>query len=220
MLLSRRACSTSHMIPATPPLFVTCHVRALHPPKPSRVIVVWLACLSVAPTTPWTPRGGANAARAMPAPQSPHPCHPRAAHDAQSCAPAALAGAGPLLAALGAANVVVGVQQVVRGLAQGSSQELGVQLLDERVLVRPADVEPLVQVVHGRLPLLQDLLVGGAGLAAAADAAAGARHDLDKVVVHAARLEVGDDLLGVAQTVGHRDLDVDALALRVILLEG
>ena len=54
---------------------------------------------------------------------------------------------------------------------------------------------------------LADLVGGEAGLAAAADAAAGAGHDLDEVVAGLAGLDPLDHLAGVAQAVGHGDLD-------------
>lgn len=61
--------------------------------------------------------------------------------------------------------------------------------LDERVVVRAPQRVALVNVVHGLLTLSQDLLVGGAWLAAAADAATGARHDLNEVVLGLTRLQ-------------------------------
>ena len=61
-------------------------------------------------------------------------------------------------------------------------------------LPRPAPAS----LVQGCLPLLQDLLVLGARLAAAPDAAPRAGHHLHKVVLLAALLHTLEQLLGVA----------------------
>ena len=91
---------------------------------------------------------------------------------------------------------------------RGSPRNSLIQRLHRRVVVRFADGHPLVRGVGGRDALVADFLVGGDGLAAAADAAARAAHDLHEVVVGLAGLDLVQHLAGVAQAVGHRHLDL------------
>mmetsp|Transcript_49715 Transcript_49715/g.101050 ORF Transcript_49715/g.101050 Transcript_49715/m.101050 type:complete len:387 (-) Transcript_49715:104-1264(-) len=111
----------------------------------------------------------------------------------------------------GAACKVARVQQLVRLVAIGLLEPLVVERLDHRVVVRAAQRLALVDAVHGLLALGQDGLVGRARLAAAANAAARARHDLDEVVLALTGLHLGDELLCVAQSIGHRDAQLQAV---------
>ncbi len=73
---------------------------------------------------------------------------------------------------------------------------------------------PRIDRVQRRSPLAEQFGVehavafGRIGLAAAADAAAGAGHDLDDVERLLAGLDLVEDRLGVLQAVGHGDVDV------------
>eukprot|EP00955_Chlamydomonas_euryale_P099800 365244-Chlamydomonas_euryale.AAC.7 len=108
------------------------------------------------------------------------------------------------------------MQQLVRQVAVGLFEPLFVERLDDGVVVGAAQLLALVNAVHRGLALLQDLLVGRARLAAAADAAARARHDLDEVVLRLASLERRHELLGVAEAVGDRDAQLQPAARRAL----
>ena len=96
----------------------------------------------------------------------------------------------------------------------GPPQELVVDLLDGRVLVRLAELLAAVDRIQRRGPLAEQFGIehveafGRIGLAAAADAAAGAGHDLDHVERLLAGLDLVEQHLGVGQAVGHADVDV------------
>ena len=116
--------------------------------------------------------------------------------------------------------LVAGVQQVVglfAALRAGlAAEEVVVERLDLGVEVRHAERRLLVVCVDAGGALGAHLVGREAGLAAAADASAAARHDLDEVV---ARLDavlpvfadLVDDLLDVAHLVGDGDVDLRAL---------
>ena len=99
-------------------------------------------------------------------------------------------------------------------LRTGLEEELVVDLLDGRVLVRFAELLAGIDAVQRRRPLAEQFGIehavafGRIGLAAAADAAAGAGHDLDHVERLLAGLDLVEDRLGVLQAVGHADVDV------------
>ena len=118
--------------------------------------------------------------------------------------------------------LVAGVQEVMRLLAALSAslavEEGIVEFLDLGVQVRHAERALLVIGVEAGRALRAHLVRRKAGLSAAADAAAAARHDLDEVVARLdAVLPVLADLVQHLLDVAHlvRDGDVDLRALDV-----
>ena len=104
----------------------------------------------------------------------------------------------------------MGVQQLVGLLAAGLAQELHIHLLHQQVLVALADGAALVLVVKGLgtqgLDVGEVAHRGGLdGLAAAVDAAAGAGHDLDEVILLFALAHHVQHLAGVGGAADHAD---------------
>src|SRR5699024_6014735 len=89
-----------------------------------------------------------------------------------------------------------------------------------RVLVALTQRQGPVDLVQGLDAGVPDGVVGADGLTAAADAAAGAGHDLDEDVVGLAALHPADDLLGVLQAVGDGYLQRGAVEVNGGLLDG
>mmetsp|Transcript_30593 Transcript_30593/g.86518 ORF Transcript_30593/g.86518 Transcript_30593/m.86518 type:complete len:213 (-) Transcript_30593:569-1207(-) len=105
-------------------------------------------------------------------------------------------------------------------MAVGFSQELFVQLLHLRVLVRLADRGVLfVNGVHASLPESTNLLVFGARLPGATDAPSRACHDLDEMVRRHAVLHLLDQALGIPKAVSNGHADLNGLLLTVPIRE-
>ena len=101
------------------------------------------------------------------------------------------------------------MQQVVALFPQRLAEKFGVQTLYGRIVVRGSHrlvrvdrIERLHSRPHGRR-------VGADGLSAAADAAAGTRHDLDEMQVVAAGANLIEQSAGVAQAAGDRHPQLD-----------
>ena len=91
--------------------------------------------------------------------------------------------------------------QVVVGIAV---HEVVIDVLQIRVLLRDTQLAALVRLEDGIETLSLSGIACG-GLSAATDAAVGAGHDFDEVKVLFAGLDLLDQLVGIAQTVGHAD---------------
>ena len=85
-----------------------------------------------------------------------------------------------------------------------------VALVDQEVVLALLDLLGLVGRVEALLALDADRVRDADGLAAAGDAAAGARHDFDEVVVGLAGADVVDEALGVGEAVDDRHADLPA----------
>ena len=104
-------------------------------------------------------------------------------------------------------------------VAEGMVKELPVNGLNVGILMALAQGQALVQIVEGLDAGLARFVIGADGLSAAADAAAGAGHDLDEEIVGLAVLDPADDLLGVLQAVDHRHLEGGAVQIDSGLLD-
>ena len=103
------------------------------------------------------------------------------------------------------------VQQMMRFLAQRRSQELLVNLGDRRIDMGLAHRPPLILLVDRLDPRPAHAVGGHPRLSTAADAAAGAAHDFDEVVVGLARDNQIAHLAGVGKPMSHGDLGRHAI---------
>ena len=96
-------------------------------------------------------------------------------------------------------------------MAAGLAEVFFVKLLDGFVLVGLADRVIQVVLIERFHTLLDDLGVAVVvGLAAAVDAAAGARHDLDGMVLGFAGFDLLEELAGIAEAGADRGFELDA----------
>ena len=105
-------------------------------------------------------------------------------------------------------RVVVGVQQVVRLFAKRRAEVVLVERLDIRILVREAQKLTLIEPPEHVAAILGKLGTVVDGLAAAARAAAGTGHDLDKVIRCVAALDSLNELAGFPERAHDRDAHV------------
>ncbi len=103
--------------------------------------------------------------------------------------------------------MIVGVKKMMGHVGQRLAEEVLVERDDVRVLVGFPIGEPFVNLVERFDAFFADFVGGVIGLSAAADAAAGAGHDLDEVVVAFAFLEAVHHLARVEERMADRDLD-------------
>ena len=96
---------------------------------------------------------------------------------------------------------VMDVQQLVRPLAEHL-----VDAVESRVEIGGAQVTFLVGCKQ-TVVAFRFAAVAGGGLTAAADAAVGTRHDLDKVVLHLAAFKLLDEPVGIGKTVCDRNAE-------------
>ena len=99
------------------------------------------------------------------------------------------------------------MQQMVRALGQGLSQKFRVKRLHVGVFVGEAKRRRFIKTPENISALLGALYSIVDWLTAAARAAAGTRHDLDKVILYAAGLERLQKLSGVSKATHDRRPD-------------
>ena len=99
--------------------------------------------------------------------------------------------------------VMVGMQQVMGLFAQGSCEVFLIQRQHVGVLVGEAELIVGVQPPKDAAALIRQLAAVYDGLSAAASAAAGAGHYLNKVVMHLAALDSLNKLARIAEAAGH-----------------
>ena len=101
--------------------------------------------------------------------------------------------------------MMIRVKQVVRFGAHGCAQEIPIQGHDIRVLMGEADGLRPIQGPQYAAAALSHLNAVVNRLTAAAGAAAGASHNLYKVIGHIALLQGPHKLAGIAQAADHRN---------------
>ena len=101
---------------------------------------------------------------------------------------------------------MVGVEQMMRFLSEGLAEIVAIERLHVGIFVREAQRFALVEPPEHAAACLRQLLPVMNGLTAAARAAAGTGHDLDKVIADLATLDGVEQLPRVAESAHHRDL--------------
>ena len=94
----------------------------------------------------------------------------------------------------------------VQQLVGAALHELVVDVVQSRVLLRDLELEAVVFLEDG-LEALCLARIGCGRLTAAADAAVRAGHDLDEVEELFPALDLGDELIGIAETVRNRNAE-------------
>ena len=103
------------------------------------------------------------------------------------------------------------MQQLLGQRRKRCAQELAIARLDIGILVREANIGVRIEPPQHLATLGRQLAAVMDGLTASADAAAGARHDLNEVIAHTAVANRVEQAGGVAQPVRHGDAHLGAI---------
>ena len=103
------------------------------------------------------------------------------------------------------------MQQFLGQRRERRTQELAIARLNIGILVREANLGVRIEAPEHLATLGSQLATVVNGLTATTDAAAGARHDLDKVIAHTAVANCVEQAGGIAQPVRHGNTHLSAI---------